>query len=241
MSDIIVISHRRSGTHLTINFVINNLNKRFKFITISNAKHKIHYNKKVNYIIKTHFDYENYNIDLFNNCFKSAQENIFLESKKIFVCRNPLDTLRSMYYYIRSFSKAAQRMKIEQYIKSTGPLEKWVKFMNHFINRKEEYNLFIVSYDDIIKTPQKTIDDLSKFLGCGKKPKLMKHNNGSFNKPARPILKHRTNKTPLEKSLQIYIIDYVVKNLDNNVKEILKSVKGFEFLNEVDVSLEIKE
>lgn len=233
--DIIVISHRRSGTHLTINFIMNNMTRSLKFVTVVHPGQKFTYDKRKNYIVKTHFDFENFSINEFNKCFLTTDDancayDVFNESSKVFVCRNPVDTMKSMYYYNKHFNEEVQKMTIEQYIKETDVLGEWVKFINHFIERKDEYSLLVVSYDEIVKTPEKIVQKLSKHLKCEKRHAVMKHDNHRFDKPAKPVLKNKTQKTPLSKNIIQYIIDYVIQNLDYKVKDILKDIKGFEFL-----------
>ncbi len=137
--NIIVISHRRSGTHLTIDSIINNFFEYNKSSFLNLNEHKIkqpeytkNFLKKIkqnNKIIKTHFlpDFSIYNLD---NQLTKKIKILFKNSKLIYVYRNGLDVMVSLYEYMKKYDNKIKSMNFDEFLKTE----------NNFDNTKEKFN-----------------------------------------------------------------------------------------------------
>lgn len=236
MPTIIVLSNRRSGTHLALNFIKKNLRLPFKFYSICDSRQKHRLNPKGNFLIKTHFDYKDYDIELFNKCCGNSK--FFQESKKVFVCRNPVKVMNSSYYYYQSCVKRTMKFTMKQFVENKDnkyfkpvTLDGWISFMNHFISNEKEYDLCIISYEEIVNCPDETIEKISSFSGIEKNDVVIKHNDKGFNNGVAPIAKRATKSRSVDPEIETFIIEKVKSELLPQVKERLKDVQGFEFLN----------
>lgn len=136
--NIIVISHRRSGTHLTIDSIRNNI-KEFKssnFLNLNEDTLKEEQlesfitkaNTEVN-VIKTHFLSD---FSLYTNNESQIKKliDLFSNSHLIYVYRNGLDVMVSLYEYMKKYDEIVAKMEFDDFIKTN----------NHFDNTKETYS-----------------------------------------------------------------------------------------------------
>lgn len=132
--NIIVISHRRSGTHLTIDAIRNNFDiyKKHKFVALNEDINKPEFQDNLfdaqihPRVIKTHFLP---NFKLYTD--KSLEiENYFINAHLIYVYRNGLDVMVSLYEYMRRYDANVQKIEFNDFIKT----------FNNFDNTKEDFN-----------------------------------------------------------------------------------------------------
>jgi hypothetical protein len=128
--NLLVISHQRSGTHLTIDSIINNFdyfNEEFAPLNqichdkISEEKIKTIQQKiqEGGYVIKAHFlpDLDKHCSD--NNIIQFV-DKVFKESKKIYIVRNGLDVVVSSYFYAKKFRSEIRDMSFKEFLDYEG-------------------------------------------------------------------------------------------------------------------------
>ena len=144
---IIVVSHERSGTHLTLNSM-----GEFNCVNVpESSKEEVNdflYNYKGDNILKSH--HQSY---FFN-------DDIFEKFKVIYISRNTLDTLTSMYFYYKNNPHAFPTFKdIDEFVFSDRTdvsnycYKKSKNFIERHLNHLESYkgkDVINVSYEEII-------------------------------------------------------------------------------------------
>ena len=186
--NIIVISHRRSGTHLTIDSIVNNFSvfKNIDFITLeqflnSNEASFFEKIKSNNNIIKTHIlpDFSLYNINE-----KNAERltDFFKNSLKIYVYRNSLDVMVSLFHYMQNYKPEFKHIKFSDFIKTFHDFEKTpnkfnrIDFWSHHIKswQKSAYsdNILFVKYEDWISDYSLTLNKISDFINIKSDDKI---------------------------------------------------------------------
>ena len=180
MKNLIIISHRRSGTHLTIDTIINNFpifNSNFltlEHIKIKNKDEEI--NKIKNQIktspniIKTHMisDYKNY----FNNDKQSIDfvEDLISKSKIIYVYRDGKEVLISLYRYMKSYNKDIQKMSFSDFIRmdndfdnlnTMNRVEYWKNHVQEWINTKD---ILCIDFREFTNNKKEVVKKISNYL-----------------------------------------------------------------------------
>lgn len=190
MKNIIVISHRRSGTHLTIDSIRNNFKdyKKHNFITLNedirneDFKHKFFKltdNNSV--VIKTHFlpEFNIYNLD---NETIIKLEKLFQNSHLIYVYRNGLDVMVSLYEYMKKFDENVLNSEFNDFIFTNNNFDETKQNYNRFEFWKEHIkswqnsvykNIYWIKYEDYIKNYENSLTDVSKALNIRKNEKLV--------------------------------------------------------------------
>jgi len=178
MNNLIVISHRRSGTHLTIDTIRNNF-KDFKVneYQVINEKSVANIDSFLTSIsnkiqvLKTHFlpDFELYVDDSKSSNLDKLFENSFL----IYVYRNGLDVMVSLYEYMKKYDLDVQKMTFDQFLitnnnfDNTSEVMNRMKFWNYHVeqwkNSKFKEKIMWIKYEDFINNYQEVIDKISKF------------------------------------------------------------------------------
>jgi hypothetical protein len=172
MGHIIIISHRRSGTHLTIDTILNNFKKYKKFVTINKNEDiekgnlKEIRNRKNN-LIKTHST---------DKCDKKVKKIInkhVEKNKAIYVVRNGLDVMVSLYKYIDSFDHPYSYDSFSEFLRSknftvddgaTWP-EYWSYHVKYWLEKNNNTdNLKIVKFEDYVTNFDDLMKDMKEYI-----------------------------------------------------------------------------
>lgn len=182
MKNLIVASHRRSGTHITIDSITNNYigynSKAYLNIdrlipghaqplTLAELKEET---KDGGLVIKTHmlpdpslYFSDKETIDTLNNLFQ--QSNI------IYVVRNGLDVMVSLYYYMRVYDAAVKKMDFTEFLKSGNnfdPIQNmsrtafWAYHHQQWSNSAYSKSTINISFEDWLKDYKGTIQKINK-------------------------------------------------------------------------------
>lgn len=181
--NVIVISHQRSGTHLTIDSIINNFNHFYdEHVNIDHLcsdkfsnEHKEAVKSKINTgnrVIKSHFlpDVQSYCGQSDNNEF--IQE-VFNQSKKIYILRNGLDVSISFYHYLKRFRKEVENMSFREFLNYDGwpsvskgrdKLTFWAYHIDQWEKSLYSSNMLFLKYEDWISHYYSTIQKVADYL-----------------------------------------------------------------------------
>ena len=181
--NIIIISYRRSGTHLTIDSLINNLQdfKSAKVITLDdilNTKNKS-FSEELstktatgNSIIKTHFvsDFSFYDI---NSQDKVFLDNFFKNNLKIYVYRNCFDVMVSLFHYMKNYKTEFNELKFNDFIQMKHDFEYnpeklsrssfWAFHIRGWQEANTNNNILFIKYEDWISDYEGTLNKISNF------------------------------------------------------------------------------
>jgi hypothetical protein len=184
--NIFVISHRRSGTHLTIDSVTNNFMAygTYPYVTLDyvnkHVKNPIHYSdvehelEEHPRIIKTHF-LSNFNQYVRDEQIKKKLDALFAGSKKIYVYRNGKDTLVSLYEYMKSFRPEIKGMNFSEFIKMRNDydpepdvdrVEFWKYHIQSWMNSNYQDQIFFLKFEDLVNDYKTTMQKISEFIEC---------------------------------------------------------------------------
>ncbi|MFH1457250.1 MAG: sulfotransferase domain-containing protein [Patescibacteria group bacterium] len=219
----IIISHRRSGTHLTIDSIINNFNlyKDKSYInidrlrsdhkdvlTLENVEDDIN---KGPTIIKSHL------LPCFNRYFFNDEEKqnfinkLFFEAKKIYVYRDGRDVMASLYNYFNTFDEDTQKKTFKQFLRSTSSTEQFINDVNHIefwklhikswmnINDK---NIMFISYENLLNDYEETLKKIEKFL------KIEINNNITDVRMKKGIWYKIKNRLPRNKNIKRTVVTF---------------------------------
>ena len=134
--NVLVISHRRSGTHLTIDSIRNNFKalRESPFVTLETLDHAhpdhlpvAEFRQSISdhpRVIKVHYlpDVSEHLASEEARC----AEDVFSQSKQIYVVRNGLDVLASLYEFRRGHDPLVSEMSfinLSESLRSIGRLE----------------------------------------------------------------------------------------------------------------------
>ena len=186
--NIVVVSHRRSGTHLTIDAIQNNfpiykkesekigdltlerLHQKHKYsITIEQLRDE--YNSGFN-IFKAHF---NPDLNYFDDSDKrNLIAEIFENSKIIYVYRDGRDVLKSLFTYIKTYNKEYNDITFSEFLRMDNNFdaEGYVGVMNrvqyweyHVKGWLAKENILAVSFEDFKYRYADTIKTIENYLG----------------------------------------------------------------------------
>lgn len=182
---IIVLSHRRSGTHLTIDSIYNNFKELRKkpYINLDKTRYYIKapvdldvFKKQLGEkprIIKSHY------LPDFSNYYKTQEEidwvdQLFSNSHLIYVYRNGLDVMVSLYEYLRSFNPGYKNISFSDFLMSKNHfeprinqlnrIEYWAYHIKHWQESKYKNQILFLKYEDIIKNYQEHIGIIGKHI-----------------------------------------------------------------------------
>jgi hypothetical protein len=187
---LIVASHRRSGTHLAIDAIVNNFeifknNPEISTLTIDHLASHLRgsdfaVDKFRNLIesntcvLKTH-SHGNMN-DFFNASGEIAElvSGLFGEAKIVYVARDGRDVLTSLYHYQKKIDKKIRNTSFSQYIRMennfdnetyTGKknrIEFWSFHVNSWLIKK---NIMLISFDELTNNYSGVLKKVSEFVG----------------------------------------------------------------------------
>jgi len=177
---ILIVSHRRSGTHLTIDALCNNseyFNKRYLTLDRIFDGHPskislddLLQNIKNYSIIKTHLNYT------FNTRIKIGEisnlndqmdynkreflDNLISKSKIIYVYRDGRDVMVSLYHYIKELKDLDYNLDFFSHLQKQLPY--WVKHIKSWINVE---NILKVSFEDFAFSYNETLEKCFNYIG----------------------------------------------------------------------------
>lgn len=180
---IYIISHQRSGTHLTIDLIRNNFksynNYFISFNEIDLDYQKYLYSKSMllksrNRIFKSHSYFNSH--QFYKSNAKVVYKRYLSNSKLIYVFRNPKDVMASLFhYYIKNsyietlsnpntFVNGKNTYHVHSEIENIDRIEYWTYHVNSWLNNIQNRDVFFLSFEKILQNYKKTIDKLSFFL-----------------------------------------------------------------------------
>lgn len=246
---ITVNSHPRSGTHLCIDFlrrqysecqIKKTFNKRlddlyFPFEVLLSEHQDLEHNKKraletfrscSHPIVKFH----GYSEPLLTHRFPEWMEFIN-QGKTIYVYRNLYKVMCSTYIYMQTFENAGKGVNIHEFIRqpfasAANRIQFWVDEIKRF---KERENIMMLSYEEILKSPEKVLGKLDSFLGLTslkKSPMLPPKTNNIWNiRWQRYFSSNPDNTAILASHKGIHNLDPKIVFTEDDVKWI-KSIAG---------------
>ncbi len=205
MKNIIVVSHRRSGTHLTIDSISNNFKayKKADYVNIdqTNSRH----NKKISIkkfdekilknirIIKSHY------LPSFDAYYKNTTDidyvkQLFENSNIIYVYRNGLDVMVSLFEYMRAYDKNIDKLKFDEFLETKNNfdpqisnldrIESWKYHVKAWKESEFANKIVFVKFEDLINNYTKTIFNISEQLNIKANEKIidirLKQSNNLF-------------------------------------------------------------
>lgn len=184
---VIVASHRRSGTHLTIDTIINNFpmfsnNPEIGKVTLDSLVAEGKQHRAIDEIraltsqgpcvLKTHA-----HGDIGNFFLKSDSgdfiDDLFSNSKIIYVHRDGRDVLTSLYYYMQNFDEEIKKVPFNEFIRMTNKfdedsyngelnrVEYWQFHVRSWLDRK---NVLFLSFNDFFGNLHNTLTKISRFI-----------------------------------------------------------------------------
>jgi hypothetical protein len=175
---ICVASHRRSGTHLTIDQVRANFKKSGNLYSLDKVRKEHHsgerpkLGKTEDYdIVKTHM-LPSDDIYEIKEGYKKKTQKILGEMKTIYVARNGMDVMVSLYEYMKSFDEKVESMRFSDFIKSEHPFEDikmnrvefWSHHVREWIDKREKNDLCVVRFEDWESEFEGTIEKISDHI-----------------------------------------------------------------------------
>ncbi|CAN2045681.1 O-methyltransferase [Candidatus Magnetomoraceae bacterium gMMP-13] len=188
LQHVIVASHRRSGTHLTIDSIINNFfifsqNPDINKVTLDHLLTQGKQHQSIAEIqaqichspciLKTH---SHGNIENFfsKSELKNFINKLFSNSKIIYVHRDGRDVLTSLYYYMHNFNEKIKNIPFSEFIRMPndfnedtyeGELNRVEYWQFHVRSWLEKKDILFLSFDDFHKDLHNTLIKISRFIG----------------------------------------------------------------------------
>ncbi|MEM7453373.1 MAG: sulfotransferase domain-containing protein [Planctomycetota bacterium] len=182
--NLLIISHRRSGTHLTIDSIRNNFDcfrsqplLTLETLQTAHGEHQTpdEFQSELACrprIIKTHY------LPRFNDLLPDANSQrlvnfVYRNSKKIYVVRNGLDVLVSLYEFRKSHNKRFEEYSFGEFIrlptfdpehKDLNKVEYWCRHVTDWLGSDYQDQLLMVSFEDWILNYEQTLDRIAGFL-----------------------------------------------------------------------------
>ncbi len=178
---ILVVSHRRSGTHWVIDSLRNNFpDVEYQFYNLDeiskNRQHYIPINKFARKISKTsgHLILKSHmtaQLTPFEPGEREFVKELLRSNKVIYVYRDGRDVLVSLYYYMQGFRKDLPKFSdfirmendFDHYYDSVNRVEYWREHVAGWIS-KSDLDIITVSYEQLHSDYEDTIRKLSDFL-----------------------------------------------------------------------------
>lgn len=191
--NVIILSHRRSGTHLTIDSIYNNFKtlRQKPYINIDETRYYIKkplllddFKKKLSgkpRIIKSHY------LPDFSNYYQNEKEilwvkSVFRNSYIIYVYRNGLDVMVSLYEYFKSFSHDYKDISFTEFLLSSNTfepnltnlniMEYWAYHINSWQNSEFYNQILFIKFEELISNYNNTLMKLANYLNLKTDPKI---------------------------------------------------------------------
>lgn len=184
--NVIVASHRRSGTHLTIDSIVNNFNclngnniKTIDHLSDHDPKNNMtvdDLNKSLkgsNSILKTHSTAYIDNYFIGDRITTDYINRLFSESKIIYVYRDGRDVLVSLYNYMKSFNLDIKDTSFKEFIRMenkfdckgySGVMNRVEYWKYHVDSWRNDTNCLLLSFDEMRFEYHSTLEKISKFI-----------------------------------------------------------------------------
>jgi hypothetical protein len=179
-----VISHRRSGTHLTIDNVIANFSPFSQYQNLDSvleepangASDSVSEIKQAAesgpMLLKSHFlpslvPYE------FRAQAKDLVEQIFSEARIIYVARNGLDVMASLYEYMKVFDETVQSSDFSSFLRSEHSFSDvslnrsafWSHHVESWLDSTYRDQIILVQFEQWANEFNEVLDKLERHLG----------------------------------------------------------------------------
>lgn len=185
---VIILSHRRSGTHLTIDSIYNNFKylRSKPYITLDETKFLLKkpvsiekFKKQLEdkpRIIKSHY------LPNFSNYYKNQNEinwvnGLFQNAHIIYVYRNGLDVMVSLYEYAKSFNPKFKNVAFSEFLLSKNDfdpktnhlnrMEFWAYHIDQWQKSKFHHKILYIKYEDLINHYEETLGKISLHINAG--------------------------------------------------------------------------
>lgn len=191
---IIVISHRRSGTHLTIDTIRNNFEKyaQLEYYNIDRIFHPTTHKKYITFnelknelakgprVLKTHLLP---NFDIYaNDAEKEFLSKLLKKSKKIYVVRDGKDVMVSLFNYMKIFDPKIRSIGFSEFLRTDNEFDRtrrpmsrpkfWRFHITEWLKHLEEESL-VLRFKEIKQNYVTTLDRISEFIGVPRNKKLI--------------------------------------------------------------------
>ncbi|XP_018419351.1 PREDICTED: amine sulfotransferase-like [Nanorana parkeri] len=170
--DVFLITYPKSGTIWTQQILSLICSEGHR-----NGTEKIDTNDRVPWLeFRTINAYEDYNIRPSPRMFVSHLSETFVprglknkKAKVIYVMRNPKDAMKSFYHF-QDMAVLAEKSPdfqhfFEKFLDGEVFAGKWFDHIRGWYTHKDEYNILILKYEDMIKDLRSVVKQISTFLG----------------------------------------------------------------------------
>lgn len=186
---VIVASHRRSGTHLTIDAVINNFkvfsqNSTPVIVTLDHLSSHVPQQKidlrelqkqiaSSPCLLKTHAHGNISKFFIGTSHFSAFIHELFQDSKIIVVHRDGRDVLTSLYFYMQGFDQKINDTTLSEFIRMKnnfdegtypGEMDRVSYWGFHVDSWLGEDNVLLLSFDDFQNKYVETLKKISQFI-----------------------------------------------------------------------------
>lgn len=186
---IIIASHRRSGTHLTIDAIYNNFASLYQnatndFVTLDHLSSHVQ-RKSLTLqqvrdrvsrdpcLLKTHTHGNWRNFFIGSEELTAFVSELFEKSKIIYVHRDGRDVLTSLYHYQQVFDESIRRLSFSDYIRMPNSFDHgtyegemnrvqyWAFHIESWLNKK---GCLMISFDDLHSSYVATLRRIAEFI-----------------------------------------------------------------------------
>ena len=195
---ILVVSFPRSGTHVLLNTIQNNLSpdltyKSWEYFSPTQQgvpiegkdpplkRKKFSPDLTCNYLIKSHASSKK---EIENQIGKK----ILADSKLVYIHRDPFEVMRSSYYYYPTWSKRCKNIidnslkkggnSFKDFISKSGLLEEWVDSTMFWLSQE---NVLFITFDELINDYNAALDSLSFYLSTPISADIIRPHEARFN------------------------------------------------------------
>ena len=184
--NLLVITHRRSGTHLTIDAIRNNFRRlrQQEYLVLETIKtsHPAHipletFSHRVqagDRVVKTHYGIED--LDHLPEDERNLFQELLNSSQLIYVVRNGLDVMASLYEFRRGHDESVQGVSFSDFIRqpSFDPnfqhlnrIQYWRAHVLGWLNSSYRDRLLVLQFRNWIDDYRGTLKKIANHLGTG--------------------------------------------------------------------------
>jgi len=183
---VFVISHRRSGTHLTIDAIRNNLRNfgEYQFLTFERLEKKHERTISIDdferelctgpHVIKTHY-YPDISQQVSDPEIFAYWSELYEQSKKVYVFRNGLDVMVSLYEYFKTFDTRTQKQTFKEFLRSDCFIPSirsvgcrvayWSSHVESWLARVSGDGIYPIAFENWVRGYQETLTQLAHYIG----------------------------------------------------------------------------
>ena len=165
-STVFVASHRRSGTHLTLDSLVANFDE---FVGGFENYDSQQYDSNAR-LFKTHVDGD------------TASETFCKNARVVYVVRDGRDVMVSLFNYAKSHDPEICKMSFSDFLQTENPYSKTkavqgfnrIQYWNHHVQSwllQKEIPVKVVTFDQWKASTEETLEELAKFLESSPKSK----------------------------------------------------------------------